>query len=84
VKTFLRNYAKGVDKSPFVWYNINVKKERYSLMKKTYNFWKSIYTGHITPQEVEYMPKFGGWELVSEQTYEEYLKANPNIPDLRD
>lgn len=53
-------------------------------MKKQYNFWKSIYTGHITPEEVEYMPKFSGWELVSEQTYEEYLKANPNIPDLRD
>ena len=53
-------------------------------MKKQYNFWKSLYTGHITPQDVDYMPKFGGWELVSEQTYEEYLKANPNIPDLRD
>ena len=49
-----------------------------------YNFWKNTYTGTITPMDKDWMPMFGGWELVHEETYEQYLKTNPNIPDLRD
>jgi hypothetical protein len=33
---------------------------------KKYNLWKSIYTGEVyeIPVDIEYLPKFGGWELI--------------------
>jgi hypothetical protein len=31
---------------------------------KKYNLWKSVMSGHVYPQDVDRLPKFGGWELV--------------------
>ena len=32
-------------------------------------YWKSIYTGQI--HEVDFIPKFDGWELATKEEYEE-------------
>ena len=31
---------------------------------KKYNLWKSIYTGQIYEAPIEWMPQYGGWELI--------------------
>ena len=31
---------------------------------KTYNLWMSVYTGKIYEMETDWLPQFGGWELV--------------------
>ena len=35
-------------------------------------YWKSVYTGQI--HEVDFIPKFGGWELSTKEEYEEQQK----------
>ncbi len=39
------------------------KKKGIKKMKK-YNLWKSIYTDEIYEMPVDWLPKFGGWELI--------------------
>ena len=29
-----------------------------------YNLWKSVYSGEIYEMPIDWLPKFGGWELV--------------------
>lgn len=31
---------------------------------KTYNLWKSVYTGEVYEMDVDWLPQFGGWELI--------------------
>lgn len=31
---------------------------------KKYNIWKSIYTNEIYEMELDWLPRFGGWELI--------------------
>ncbi len=33
-------------------------------MKKLYNLWKSTYTNEIYEMPTDWLPQFGGWELV--------------------
>lgn len=33
-------------------------------MKKMYNLWRSTYTNEIYEMPTDWLPKFGGWELV--------------------
>lgn len=35
------------------------------------NVWKSVYTGCLYEMPTEWLPKFGGWELVDTLTYVE-------------
>ena len=40
-------------------------------------YWRSVYTGQI--HEVDFIPKFGGWELATKEEYEEQQrKLNGN------
>lgn len=29
-----------------------------------YNLWKSVYSGEIYEMPIDWLPKFGGWELI--------------------
>lgn len=31
---------------------------------KTYNIWKSVYTNIVYEMPVDWLPQFGGWELI--------------------
>ena len=31
---------------------------------KKYNLWRSVYTGQIIEAPVDFLPKFGGWDLI--------------------
>ena len=33
-------------------------------MKKMYNLWKSIYTNKIYEMPTDWLPTYGGWELI--------------------
>ena len=37
---------------------------------KKFNLWKSVYTGVIYEMPEDFLPKFGGWELVGTVTHE--------------
>ena len=37
---------------------------------KTYNLWKSTYTQQTYEMDVDWMPQFGGWELIGTITRE--------------
>ena len=39
---------------------------------------RSTYTGMV--MKTDFLPKFGGWEVVSEKTYLEWCKANKIEP----
>ncbi len=39
------------------------KKKGIKKMKK-YNLWKSVYTNEVYEMPVDWLPKFGGWELI--------------------
>ena len=28
------------------------------------NLWKSVYTGWVYERDIDWLPKFGGWELI--------------------
>lgn len=32
------------------------------------NIWKSVYSGEIYKMPVDWMPQFGGWELIGTET----------------
>ena len=48
----------------------NYRKKEMRYIKMMY--WKSVYTGQI--HEVDFIPKFGGWELSTKEEYEEQQK----------
>lgn len=60
-KIFLKIFPKLLDKSLFIGYNIDRKTKEDKTMK---NLWKSIYTNQIYEMPIDWLPKFGGWELI--------------------
>lgn len=48
---------------PLCYNRLTKEKERDKKMKK-YNLWKSIYTNEVYEMPVDWLPKFGGWELI--------------------
>ena len=39
-------------------------------MKKLVNIWKSTYSGEIYEMDVDWLPKFGGWDLIGTREVE--------------
>jgi hypothetical protein len=84
--SFIKNakkLRKGIDKCVILWYNIDVIKRgvtqrpRSTKRKKEVNtmmYIRSTYTGMV--MKTDFLPKFGGWEVVDEATYLEWCKAN--------
>lgn len=57
-------FKKGIDKQNRMCYNvITIKKGTEKKMKKV-NIWRSEYTGEIYKMPVDWLPKFGGWQLI--------------------
>lgn len=64
-KIFFRNVKKSIDTGRTICYNtIRKRKEKEIKKMKKVNLWKSIYSEQVYEMPLDWMPKFGGWELV--------------------
>lgn len=52
-----------LDKSPGLWY-YNIRKRKTKEIKNMKNLWKSTITNTIYEMPIDWVPQFGGWELV--------------------
>jgi hypothetical protein len=61
----MKKIKKELDKPGRLCYTIITKEKEKEIKKmKKFNLWRSIPSGQVYKMEADWMPRFGGWELI--------------------